>query len=324
MNRSTPPAQYPSVSVIIPVFNAMQFLPVTAPAILQATQSWKFAEVIYVDNGSNDGSSEFLKNGGYGKVVAAPGITIGAVRNRGASEAAGQLLCFLDSDCYVDESYLSAAVHALSASGAQATGSRVALPPTPGWIERTWDSLHPPGPPRFVEYINSGNFVVFSETFWDVGGFDSSLPTGEDAEIGKRMRSAGLQLYEDPAVNAVHLGNPKSIKQFYRRNVWHGLGVSGTSTLTNLDKPTQLACAYLLLTCVALFVALTHHGLWVTLGWIAASQLLPTAVAVWFRLQRGAREVQFLPAFLLYWLYVVARAQALIIAMVGRANHYRK
>src|SRR5690349_10186195 len=71
----------PRVSVIVPVLNAMRFLPKTVPALLAAASRAEATEVIYVDNGSTDGSLEYLHSLPGVKVLRADGATIGAMRN---------------------------------------------------------------------------------------------------------------------------------------------------------------------------------------------------------------------------------------------------
>lgn len=84
-------------SVIIPTFNRLAYLKDCLASV--KTQSCPPAEIIVVDDGSSDGSVEWLR-------VAHPDVRLieqenagpGAARNRGAAEARGEYLAFLDSD----------------------------------------------------------------------------------------------------------------------------------------------------------------------------------------------------------------------------------
>jgi glycosyltransferase involved in cell wall biosynthesis len=86
-----------SVSVVIPTYNQSQFLGAAIDAAL--TQSIQPIEVIVVDDGSTDETSELLD--GYGariRTVRQENLGVAAARNSGAGLARGSLLAFLDSD----------------------------------------------------------------------------------------------------------------------------------------------------------------------------------------------------------------------------------
>ena len=48
------------VSIIVPTFNSIKFIKKTIGSIL--TQTYKNFEIIFIDDCSNDGTYEFLKN----------------------------------------------------------------------------------------------------------------------------------------------------------------------------------------------------------------------------------------------------------------------
>lgn len=82
-------------SIIIPTFNRRELLRRTLDSIPGAEDS----EVIVVDDGSTEGTLEMLQSMGdriraFSQLQQGPG----AARNRGAAEAAGDYLAFLDSD----------------------------------------------------------------------------------------------------------------------------------------------------------------------------------------------------------------------------------
>ena len=75
-----------------------------------AAHRWA-AEIIVVDNGSTDRTTAIAAEAGA-RVIAAPGITIGAARNRGADAARHQWILALDADERVD-GFLVAAIAAV-------------------------------------------------------------------------------------------------------------------------------------------------------------------------------------------------------------------
>jgi glycosyltransferase involved in cell wall biosynthesis len=95
--RASQPSLTPLFSVIIPAFNRLRFLP-TALASVWA-QRFAAGEVIVVDDGSTDGTSDYLASlGDRVRVVRQTNRGPGAARNAGLSAAKGEYLAFLDSD----------------------------------------------------------------------------------------------------------------------------------------------------------------------------------------------------------------------------------
>lgn len=88
----------PTVSVIVPVFNQRRFLAETAACL--AGQSWRSVEIIYVDDGSTDGSSEFLDTLAEDRtrVIHQSNRGPSAARNAGLRLAEGDFVQFLDGD----------------------------------------------------------------------------------------------------------------------------------------------------------------------------------------------------------------------------------
>ena len=87
----------PSFSVIIPAFNRREFLERTLPSV--RAQSYTDYEVIVVDDGSTDGTREWLASqSGRVRVLTQSNRGAGAARNLGVRHANGRYLAFLDSD----------------------------------------------------------------------------------------------------------------------------------------------------------------------------------------------------------------------------------
>lgn len=85
------------VSVIIPSFNRIQFVGTAIKSILN--QTYKPLEVILIDDGSNDGTSEMVKTKfPFVKLVYQANSGVSCARNKGIKEAQGDWIAFLDSD----------------------------------------------------------------------------------------------------------------------------------------------------------------------------------------------------------------------------------
>lgn len=93
----------PVVSIIVPIYNSKKYLRECMDSVLK--QTLEDIEVILVDDGSTDGSSELCdelaKEDGRIKVIHQPNGGAAAARNAGIDRATGKWLGFVDSDDYI-------------------------------------------------------------------------------------------------------------------------------------------------------------------------------------------------------------------------------
>ena len=94
----------PLVSLIVPVYNAGNYLKTCLQSIV--AQTYRNLEIILVDDGSDDGSSEmcdeYAREDCRIKVIHLPHGGVSAARNAGLEAATGELLGFVDSDDFID------------------------------------------------------------------------------------------------------------------------------------------------------------------------------------------------------------------------------
>lgn len=87
------------VSVVIPCFNARRWIEATIASV--EAQTWRPLEIVVVDDGSTDGSGEWLQaqaEAGRLRVLRQPNRGQTAALNAGTRVARGQLLQYLDAD----------------------------------------------------------------------------------------------------------------------------------------------------------------------------------------------------------------------------------
>ena len=101
----------PKISVIIPIYNAEEFLEECLDSILN--QTLHDMEVICVDDGSNDRSVEilnsYIKKDERIKVIERENQGAGTARNHGLANAKGEYLSFLDADDFFESDMLESA-----------------------------------------------------------------------------------------------------------------------------------------------------------------------------------------------------------------------
>lgn len=96
------------VSIIIPVYNVEPYLNRCIESIL--SQSYDNLELLLVNDGSTDASGSicdtFSKQDGRVKVFHQQNGGVSAARNTGLNHSTGEWICFVDSDDWVESSYL--------------------------------------------------------------------------------------------------------------------------------------------------------------------------------------------------------------------------
>lgn len=97
------------VSIIVPVYNVVNFLPQCIESLM--AQSYGNIELIFIDDGSTDGSSNVLDE--YGTkdlrihVLHQPNSGVSTARNKGIEIATGDYCCFVDGDDNVCPNYIA-------------------------------------------------------------------------------------------------------------------------------------------------------------------------------------------------------------------------
>jgi len=309
------------ISVIVPVLNSMASLKPCLDAIVAAMESYREAELILVDNGSTDGSYETMVNdyGQLATVVRLPHVTISALRNHGARLATGEYLSFIDSDCLIRPDYFHRAMNVFADVNPEAAGCDYERPQPAPWVEETWHLLHWRPKDEYVNYLLTGNLLVRKSVFDKIGGFDESLVTGEDSEFGVRLNASGGRLYRSRDILAVHLGNPRTVRAFWRKQLWHSHGMFGSVNIDWLDRPLLMTFAHLalLFAGVAIFPWLPGPIVLRVLASAIALTMVP-AMSVAYRFRQRGAVCRPLRCLFLYELFFGARVFALFQFMARR------
>lgn len=96
------------VSVIVPVYNTEKYLKNCIDSLLK--QNFEDYEIIVINDLSPDNAEEIIKSYNDKKIVYIKNKTnkgIGYNRNLGIKKAKGEYVCFIDSDDYVKEDFIS-------------------------------------------------------------------------------------------------------------------------------------------------------------------------------------------------------------------------
>lgn len=182
-------------------------------------------EIIVVNNRSTDDTSAQAASAGA-RVIDSRATTIAAVRNEGVAAASGEVLIFLDADCHLTEEwqrYVPEALDAVRAGHCVCAGAQVYPPREPRSL--LWEhwflpfALQPD-----ASHIGSAHLICTRAGFDAIRGFDAALETGEDYDFCARMLAAGGRLINDARLRVEHHGFPRTLREFVRRERWHGRG----------------------------------------------------------------------------------------------------
>ncbi len=196
----------PRVSVIVPVFNRRQFL-TRCLASIEATRHPNL-EVLFVDDGSGDGSWELIQQlalarGEWVRALCHPGHHnrgISASRNLGIAEATGRYIAFLDSDDEYHPHRFDQCLRTLTGDpGLQAVYEPVLIK-----RDGHQSPLSSPSAATIRRCQNAPLDWLFCDDWWHTSGitlrrdfltrygsFRPDLPVAEDTELWMRIAASG-------------------------------------------------------------------------------------------------------------------------------------
>jgi len=190
------------VSVILLTKNSASSVQKSIDSIFQQTRQPD--EVVIVDGNSSDGTLEIVKNYPV-KLVSEPGLGFGHARNLGAKTASGDIVFFIDSDCYAEPDWIEKTLpHFDSNPEVAAVTGRTSLWNKESAVARflacVGGRMNMPTQPRFVKIAPTMNLALRHEVLNEVGGFDEALIRCEDTDLTYKISRSHKILYEPNAV----------------------------------------------------------------------------------------------------------------------------
>ncbi len=210
----------PLVSIIVGVRSMENTIGNCIESLLN--QDYISVEIIIIDDGSDDQTSEIVKNYPV-RLIRTEKRGISHARNLGYLEAKAEFVAYTDADCVVVPNWLSTLMPHFKDPKVALIGGMTVFQ-TDGSIS----SLY-----RQVEFQKRNQNILDGEVFWaggpgcvfrkkvldEVGGFNPQWTYGEDAEISFMISEKGYKILKEPKAISYHApesGFKKLIRKGYR------------------------------------------------------------------------------------------------------------
>ena len=237
--------QRPLVSILIPVYNKLEFTKRCIEAI-ERNNDYPDYEIIIMDNGSTDGTKEYLdqlieSNQRVRVIHSAENAGFVKGCNAASEIAKGKYILFLNNDTEVQKGWLSSLVDfAETHEDCGAVGSKLVYPDGTlqeaggiifsdgnGW---NYGRKGDPDDPAFnyireVDYCSGASLMVRANLWKEIGGFDIRYAPAyyEDTDLCFSIRKLGYKVYYN-----------------YKSVVIHHEGTTSGTTLTEGFKRYQI------------------------------------------------------------------------------------
>lgn len=273
----------------------------------------QYAPVIYVDSGSTDDSVRMAIDMGVGVVeldMSSP-FCAARARNEGVEalvklNSEVRFIQFVDGDCEIIDNWLPTAASAL------ANDHKLAV--VAGWLHERFPKNSIYNRLGDLEWNFSGAgkvdsvggiFMIRREAFDSVGGFDRTVPAGEEPELCNRLKQQGWDLQRLDHEMAWHDLAMTRFSQWWRRMIRFGYGSKDVAIRFGLPrfKRNNLraqAWSVWLLTALFLGIALAAVplGSLGTLAILMCIALWPTQlVRIAFRTWRKGQPLKLAAAY---------------------------
>lgn len=184
----------PTISVVVPARNEEAMIEACLKSIL--SQKPLPHEVILVDNGSTDQTSEIGRSLGV-RVIYQPKPGLHIARQTGLEAATGEVVAATDADCLVEPGWVAAIQEAFNDPEVVETYGPLEFFDGP-LLDRLFSRY---GYPVFLQIMANlgqpntagGNHAVRRQVALEVGGYD--VPYGEDLRLMLKLKERGRIVY---------------------------------------------------------------------------------------------------------------------------------
>jgi len=190
------------VSVILLTKNSAATVQKSIESIFQQTRQPD--EVVVVDGNSEDATLDIVEKYPV-KLVSEQGLGFGHARNLGVKKASGDIVFFIDSDCYAEPDWIKKALpHFDSNPEIVGVTGRTNLWNTESAVARflacVGGRMNMPKQHKYMKIAPTMNLALRRTVVGEVDGFDPTLIRCEDTDLTYKVSKSHKILYEPDAV----------------------------------------------------------------------------------------------------------------------------
>lgn len=214
-----------SVSIVIPTYNAGPALKDTIEGCLNQDYPSDRLNVIIVDDGSAEATSSLIS--GYPvEYIYQDNRGPASARNTGWKAATGEIVCFTDSDCVPERSWVRKLMEGYTSEGVGGVGGSYEIRNPGSFLARLIHSeirARHRAMPREADFLGSFNVSYRRSVLERVGGFDESFrfPSAEDNDLSYKVLKAGCKLVFLPDAKVGHF-HTERVRKYLREQYRHG------------------------------------------------------------------------------------------------------
>jgi len=219
---STEGDSLPGVSIIVTTFNSESTIDECLRSILELDYPKQLLEVIVIDGGSKDATTERTK--AYPVKLVFSQLNPPAAYNLVLKTVENGIIGLIDSDAKVEKGWLRKLVKHLDdpkvagASGTVETWNKDKLVPRAIGYELNYRYRRLP---NTVERVATMNLLLKKKVTLEIGGFDEALPTQYDTDLGARLAKAGYRIAFDAEAVCYHFHRP-TLRTFFKQQYKYG------------------------------------------------------------------------------------------------------
>ncbi len=229
-----------NITIVVCTYNRSEMLRDALRSLYDLRTAGEFTyEVLVVDNNSSDDTPATVEQCSRESRATLRGVRetkpgVAAARNRGVREAHGEWIAFFDDDQIADSDWLYELRRGVLEQQCRIVGGAVHLL-LPENCER---DLHPfvrmllgeskwsETPQPYNHKINpgAGNLMVEKSIFDEVGLFNEALRRGEDTDLYRRTRAAGMAAWYLPDAIIHHMTPDERLSETYLHKLSRNMG----------------------------------------------------------------------------------------------------
>lgn len=220
-----------NVSVVVPVYNGQDTIAACLNSLLAQKAHGHQLEIVVVDDASRDKTAQIVSGFSGVRLLSQPrNAGPAAARNRGAREAAGEIVLFTDADCVPGETWVSEMVGSftrdLAVAGVKGTYRTRQRELTARFVQLEFEfkyermKRH-----RTIAFIDTYSAGYRRHIFLGAGGFDTGFPVAstEDIDLSFRLAAKGHRLVFNPNAYVYHrhpVGWTDFLKRKFKYAYW--------------------------------------------------------------------------------------------------------